>query len=511
MARFNVTVVTIEGSTIHHAFDEVHDSLCWALSALGHQVSKTENWFSESKETNIILGPEIMADFQQVPRNSILVNLEQRSHPHLAKVKRLAKGLTVWDFSKSTLADWPDAKVVHHLEIGYTPNLTRIPRHNNKDIDLFFAGFMTQRRREFLDSLRSLNLKMFIAGAACYGGVRDEILSRTKLALNIHHDNRDQFEIVRCSYLMANSVPVMSEFSSDDEDYLDLTGILRSDLRAMPELIQSLLSNSFKRDLIAQDGFGEIQKRDFTATVAAALDGTSSNHPIIPPDHHMSRPLEFSLERRAVKKNFLEQGRKLADSYAESVAKAKVYQRYENALVEGDMKDFAAWLRAHATGNIVEIGVRYGASTSAFLAGVSETYGHVWSIDIDPKCADLFKDHPNWTFLHANSQNFSEVCALIPYHIDLLLIDGDHSYEGVKSDFTYHQNVREGGYVVLHDIAPEAKPDGCTDCSWPGDGVKRFWEELKEDSTNGGWEFFEIPGRYGMGVLQRWEKARKAQ
>src|SRR5215469_6501351 len=56
MAKFNVTVAAPEGSTIHHAFDEIHDSLCWALSALGHQVSKTENWLSESRETNIVLG-----------------------------------------------------------------------------------------------------------------------------------------------------------------------------------------------------------------------------------------------------------------------------------------------------------------------------------------------------------------------------------------------------------------------------------------------------------------------
>lgn len=38
-------------------------------------------------------------------------------------------------------------------------------------------------------------------------------------------------------------------------------------------------------------------------------------------------------------------------------------------------------------------------------------------------------------------------------NIDFLLIDGDHSYEGVKQDFeTYKNLVGEGGVIALHDI-----------------------------------------------------------
>lgn len=55
--------------------------------------------------------------------------------------------------------------------------------------------------------------------------------------------------------------------------------------------------------------------------------------------------------------------------------------------------------------------------------------------------------------------------------LDLLFIDGDHTYEGVSKDFwVYGPLVRPGGLIALHDIAPHRD----TSCE-----VSRFWEEIK--------------------------------
>lgn len=57
--------------------------------------------------------------------------------------------------------------------------------------------------------------------------------------------------------------------------------------------------------------------------------------------------------------------------------------------------------------------------------------------------------------------------------LDLLFIDGDHSYAGVKSDFKmYSPLVRKGGLVAFHDIAGNAFQKTA--------GVRSFWAELKE-------------------------------
>ena len=44
--------------------------------------------------------------------------------------------------------------------------------------------------------------------------------------------------------------------------------------------------------------------------------------------------------------------------------------------------------------------------------------------------------------------------------IDILFIDGDHSYEGVASDLRlFAPKLRLGGYLVCHDYQRESLPD----------------------------------------------------
>lgn len=57
--------------------------------------------------------------------------------------------------------------------------------------------------------------------------------------------------------------------------------------------------------------------------------------------------------------------------------------------------------------------------------------------------------------------------------LDLLMIDGDHRYEGVRDDFAkYGPLVRPGGLIAIHDIVP-----GPTE--HVGD-VPRFWQEIRD-------------------------------
>jgi predicted O-methyltransferase YrrM len=86
--------------------------------------------------------------------------------------------------------------------------------------------------------------------------------------------------------------------------------------------------------------------------------------------------------------------------------------------------------------------------------------------------------------------------------LDVLFIDGDHSYAGVKADFEqYAPLVRKGGIVALHDIVPDyAQTKGITTYADSGE-VPHFWQEIKTQYRYT--ELIEASSQdgYGIGVL----------
>jgi predicted O-methyltransferase YrrM len=79
--------------------------------------------------------------------------------------------------------------------------------------------------------------------------------------------------------------------------------------------------------------------------------------------------------------------------------------------------------------------------------------------------------------------------------VDVLFIDGDHSYEGVKRDFElYSPLVRPGGFIALHDIARHPADVGCE--------VDRFWNEIRNNRRTE--EIVENPDQGGKGIGVLW-------
>lgn len=122
-------------------------------------------------------------------------------------------------------------------------------------------------------------------------------------------------------------------------------------------------------------------------------------------------------------------------------------------------------------GIILEIGSYRGVSTIALAKGNN---GKNKLVTVDPFIAHGEVDANKttfWSYIEragvkehiTQIQDFSTNIT-IDDKIALLLIDGDHSYEGVKHDFEkFGPKVKKGGYIVMHDYHLP--------------GIKKFFEE----------------------------------
>lgn len=128
---------------------------------------------------------------------------------------------------------------------------------------------------------------------------------------------------------------------------------------------------------------------------------------------------------------------------------------------------------------IVDIGIDFGYSMfklaldfpRALVVGVDNfsypTHVNSW------KHMNVWLPHfDNVIIFAGESHSYGRKWPLISSsHIDILSIDGDHSYPGVKGDFdAWIPYVRKGGVVLFHDV--QHYPNEC--------GVPRLFSELPD-------------------------------
>jgi Methyltransferase domain len=151
---------------------------------------------------------------------------------------------------------------------------------------------------------------------------------------------------------------------------------------------------------------------------------------------------------------------------------------------------FAQYLTLIYTLNIssyIEIGCRWGGTFILTTEYIKKT-GHlhtsvavdVFDSPVSSYCSLITQPEAQFLKLDSHSKVFQDYISSNSF--DLIFIDGDHSYEGVRSDYEVCRN--SGKIFVFHDISNSVCP-----------GVVRFWKELKEKEKNK-YDFFEFIEQY---------------
>ena len=154
---------------------------------------------------------------------------------------------------------------------------------------------------------------------------------------------------------------------------------------------------------------------------------------------------------------------------------------------------------------IVELGTHYGVSFFAFCEAAEAFSPNTFVFAVDTWEGDEHAGAYSETVYNAVSTHclsrhrkraslvrstFDEAAAYFEQSsIDVLHIDGLHTYEAVKHDFeTWLPLLKDDSIVFLHDINVRER----------NFGVWRFWQELKASDE---YSAIEILNGYGLGIL----------
>ena len=258
-------------------------STSYALTQLGYTVTHGRNTL-DPEATILNLGLTMpLEELQAVGGRMITYNLEQmRPGNWMAESARATATLKIgynWDYAKR------NAEVLRSnglpcsfVPIGFVPPMQSIIKPP-QDIDVLFYGYSTDRRLECFKEIERLGMKMY--NSECLepwhmpwtNELRNHFISRSKVIVNPHaHLENNVFEMVRCSWLLANAKCVVAEVNKGDYIEQDIQeSIVCGSIKDLPELCQLVVEREDLRKIVEDRSLEAFKKRDHVAYVERGM------------------------------------------------------------------------------------------------------------------------------------------------------------------------------------------------------------------------------------------------
>lgn len=255
--KYNVCIIKPAGYLHSGAFFELAELIAYSLEDLGYQSSISINeCYIDSR--NIIIGahlldPAHIKEMKSRFSSTIILNTEQLTNIGSQWSSTLFEWILnfeTWDYSAENInfLRCQGASNLKLLNIGYHRKLNRIPKSKTQDIDILFYGSTNDRRLHPLNKLKSSGHNVAVIFGS-YGQQRDNLISRSKIILNLHRYDLKIFEIIRVFYLMTNSKAVVSEMSTDTRiNPIYVGGFYPANYDQITESCNELLQNTSMRN-----------------------------------------------------------------------------------------------------------------------------------------------------------------------------------------------------------------------------------------------------------------------
>ncbi|MDR3361334.1 MAG: hypothetical protein LBO64_00540 [Desulfovibrio sp.] len=271
--HFSIVKINPKGANPSHGFDDVILPLYHALRRLNFDVELLFNRVN-IKSRNIVFGSCIAPRraSRVLPGGSIIFNLEQlqagsdwRNTDYMAHLRDFA----VWDYSLANTRELAAAGItdVTHVPPGYVPEMTRLGQNCPQDVGVLFYGRVSDRRNDIVRRLLAKGAHVLVPEMA-FGNLRDALLARARMVLNVHQFIPAQLEVVRLGYVWANKKPVLSERGADSEipEHLrEACAFVSYD--DIPEAATALLADAPRLAGLAQAGFEAFASRPLAQTL----------------------------------------------------------------------------------------------------------------------------------------------------------------------------------------------------------------------------------------------------
>lgn len=232
--------------------------LKYALQDIGHDVVLSGPSL-DAHRFNLVIGAYFLnsANIAQIAASGVQyahVNTEVIANDMLnfnpdkvdfmgAYLPSIRQGRFGWDVIMDNMGEYARYGVnARFLRWGSHRKMRDIENRQDKDLDFYFFGMLSDRRKRLLQSLRAAGITG-VADHSCPYFLRNDRISRARVQLNLIQDEKyTHVNSFRICYLADNSCCILSENEHDPANYLKYTEIV--DPKQLVEQVRHYLADN---------------------------------------------------------------------------------------------------------------------------------------------------------------------------------------------------------------------------------------------------------------------------